>query len=43
MCGCRILMFILFFLPKGFVAPAWVRLREQLSGRRRERAEDAVA
>lgn len=38
-----ILIFVLFFLPKGLVAPAWVWLRERLAGRRRKRAEDAVA
>jgi len=38
-----ILMVILFFLPKGLVAPAWAWLRERLAGRRRKRAEDAVA
>jgi branched-chain amino acid transport system permease protein len=39
-----ILMVILFFLPKGLVAPAWAWLRERLAGRRPEkRAEDAVA
>lgn len=38
-----ILIFVLFFLPKGLVAPAWLWLRERLAGRRRKRAEDAVA
>lgn len=38
-----ILMIILFFLPKGLVAPAWAWLRERLAGGRRKRAEDAVA
>jgi branched-chain amino acid transport system permease protein len=39
-----ILMIILFFLPKGLVAPAWAWLRGRVTGRPREkRAEDAVA
>jgi branched-chain amino acid transport system permease protein len=38
-----ILIIILFFLPKGLVAPAWAWLRERLTGRREKRAEDAVA
>ncbi|HET7594029.1 MAG TPA: branched-chain amino acid ABC transporter permease [Stellaceae bacterium] len=38
-----ILILVLFFLPKGLVAPAWVWLRDRLAGRRRKRAEDAVA
>ncbi|HJT07518.1 MAG TPA: branched-chain amino acid ABC transporter permease [Stellaceae bacterium] len=39
-----ILIVILFFLPKGLVAPAWAWLRQRLAGRRPEkRAEDAVA
>jgi branched-chain amino acid transport system permease protein len=38
-----ILMFVLFFLPKGLIAPAWVWLRERLTRRRRKPAADAVA
>jgi branched-chain amino acid transport system permease protein len=38
-----ILMFVLFFLPKGLIAPAWVWLRERLARRRRKPAADAVA
>jgi branched-chain amino acid transport system permease protein len=38
-----ILILILFFLPKGLVAPAWGRLRDLLMPWRRKRNEDAVA
>lgn len=40
-----ILIFILFFLPKGLVAPAWMRVRLWITarGRGRGRQRDAVA
>ena len=37
-----VLMLVLFFLPKGLVAPAWARLRQRLPGGARRRAR-AVA
>jgi branched-chain amino acid transport system permease protein len=38
-----ILIFILFFLQKGLVAPAWVALRRVVSARRGKRPEDGIA
>jgi branched-chain amino acid transport system permease protein len=38
-----ILIFILFFLQKGLVAPAWVALRRLVAARRGKRPEDAIA
>jgi branched-chain amino acid transport system permease protein len=38
-----ILIFILFFLQKGLVAPAWSGLRRLIAGRRGKRPEDAIA
>jgi branched-chain amino acid transport system permease protein len=39
-----ILIFILFFLPKGLVAPAWERVRDLVTGRfRRKSSEASVA
>jgi branched-chain amino acid transport system permease protein len=38
-----ILMFILFFLPKGLVAPAWMRVREWVAARRSKRRQGAIA
>jgi branched-chain amino acid transport system permease protein len=38
-----ILIFILFFLQKGLVAPAWAGLRRLIATRRGKRPEDAIA
>jgi branched-chain amino acid transport system permease protein len=38
-----ILMFILFFLPKGLVAPAWMRIRDWVAARRGKRRQGAIA
>ncbi len=38
-----ILILILFFLPKGLVAPAWERVRDLFARRSKKRREDAIA
>jgi branched-chain amino acid transport system permease protein len=38
-----ILILILFFLPKGLVAPAWERVRDLFARRGKKRREDAIA
>jgi branched-chain amino acid transport system permease protein len=38
-----ILIFILFFLQKGLVAPAWAGLRRLITARRAKRSQDAIA
>src|SRR5215472_15549424 len=38
-----ILILILFFLPKGLVAPAWARLRDLASFRRKKQPEEKIA
>jgi hypothetical protein len=37
------LILILFFLPRGLVAPAWARLRELARFRRKKQPEAKVA
>ena len=38
-----VLIFILFFMPNGFIAPAWVRIRDWINGKRAAAARKAAA